>query len=504
MPPKRSTRVGTSRSVVTPPTAPAAAPADVVATPVAKRTRGSAAAAAAANPDPVSTSPPTKRAKSTPAKKASGGMVSVATTAATPVTGTPSATSTNVTPTTSSATTVNPTTVNPTTVSPTTTTTTASVPTTGAIVADGSMPDIDVVISFDTTGSMGSCINEVRHHVQALIGRLFSELVTLRIGVVAHGDYDHGDMLCKQLDLTDRPATVVGFITATANSGGGCTWPEAYEYVLREVRKMSWRPAAIRALVMIGDSYPHEANDNPFNLDWKFECDELKKMNVAIYAVQCLNSGAAKNLNFYRTIAEKTNGYHIFLDQFSYVRDMLLAVAFRQCGQVRLTAYEQELVARPRGMTQSMRRMFDTMLGRQSAVLDINFDGSTSVTDLRPCPPSKYQVLEVTAAVSIKAFVQSEGLTFKTGKGFYEFTKPEQISAKKEIVLMKTSTGELFEGAAARAIAGITAANEARKVAPGVGALGQYRAFVQSTSVNRKLVAGTGFLYEAEDYGQAE
>ena len=186
---------------------------------------------------------------------------------------------------------------------------------------------------------------------------------------------------------------------------------------------------------------------------------------------------------------------------------MILAVCIRQCGEERLTVYEQELLARPSGMTISMRRMFDTMLGRQPTIVsDVNFDSTAdptgSATDLRPCPPAKYQLLSVTSAMSIKAFVQSEGSTFKTGKGFYEFTKPEQIGARKEIVLMKKCTGELFEGGAARAIAGITAANEKKKVAPGVGALGDYRVFVQSTSVNRGLVGGTGFLYEAEGFGQ--
>jgi hypothetical protein len=29
-----------------------------------------------------------------------------------------------------------------------------------------------------------------------------------------------------------------------------------------------------------------------------------------------------------------------------------------------------------------------------------------------------------------------------------------------------------------------------------------YRVFIQSTSYNRKLIGGTGFLYEAEDYGR--
>jgi len=96
------------------------------------------------------------------------------------------------------------------------------------------------------------------------------------------------------------------------------------------------------------------------------------------------------------------------------------------------------------------------------------------------------------------SFVKGRGLTFKAGKGFYEFTKSETISEKKEVVLMKKETGELFEGEAARAIIGLT--NESRKYSP--KDIRDYRVFIQSTSYNRKLIGGTGFLYEAEDFGR--
>ena len=35
---------------------------------------------------------------------------------------------------------------------------------------------------------------------------------------------------------------------------------------------------------------------------------------------------------------------------------------------------------------------------------------------------------------------------FKAGRGFYEFTKPEVISQKKEVVLLDKATGDMFTG----------------------------------------------------------
>ena len=104
-------------------------------------------------------------------------------------------------------------------------------------------------------------------------------------------------------------------------------------------------------------------------------------------------------------------------------------------------------------------------------------------------------MLRVDHDVPIKEFAQANGLIFKTGKGFYEFTKPESISDGKEIVLMDKTTGDMFSGNKARDLLGLTAAGK-DKFRP--VALDKFRVFVQSTSVNRKLIGGTGFLYEVD------
>ncbi len=56
------------------------------------------------------------------------------------------------------------------------------------------------------------------------------------------------------------------------------------------------------------------------------------------------------------------------------------------------------------------------------------------------------QVLHVDRKCSIKEYVQRNSLLFKAGRGFYEFTKPEIISGKKEVVLLDKNTGDMFTG----------------------------------------------------------
>ncbi len=112
---------------------------------------------------------------------------------------------------------------------------------------------------------------------------------------------------------------------------------------------------------------------------------------------------------------------------------------------------------------------------------------------LAPAPRGKYRVIPVEHDVPIKTLVVKQGLTFKLGRGFYEFTKPENISEGKLILLMKKETGEIYEGDIAREIAGLPK-NAEGKLNP--ASLPFYRVFVQSTSSNRTLQSGTTLLYE--------
>lgn len=114
---------------------------------------------------------------------------------------------------------------------------------------------------------------------------------------------------------------------------------------------------------------------------------------------------------------------------------------------------------------------------------------------LSVAPQGKYRVILVKIDVPIKTLVTEQGLTFKPGRGFYEFTKPETISKDKIILLMKKDTGEILEGDTAREVAGLPKSGEG-KVDP--ASLPEYRVFIQSTSSNRVLKGGTTFLYETD------
>ena len=107
---------------------------------------------------------------------------------------------------------------------------------------------------------------------------------------------------------------------------------------------------------------------------------------------------------------------------------------------------------------------------------------------------SRFQVLDVDSRCSIREFVQAQGLTFKKGRGFYEFTKTEDIQEYKEVVAQNRTTGVILYNEDARKVLGIPPGRCRCKPSSK-----EWLGFVQSTSVNRMLEEETKFLYEIEE-----
>ncbi|PAX51112.1 hypothetical protein CK510_26610 [Brunnivagina elsteri CCALA 953] len=350
------------------------------------------------------------------------------------------------------------------------------------------MSSIEVVFSFDTTGSMYPCLTQVRRKIKETVQRLINEIPLIKIGIIAHGDYcDEGSTyVTKHFDLSADIEAICDFVLNVEPTGGGDA-PECYELVLHEAQSFSWSKSASKSLVLIGDDIPHAPAHNPKKLNWRQEVKKLAEQEIVVYGVQALNRSHATP--FYQDLAEQSGGFHVNLDQFSYITDLFLAVCYQQSSNEQLQEYEKEIISEGR-MSRGLSRIFNSMMKREGTSL-------YEAADLRTISPGRFQVLDVDNNISIKAFVLENGLTFKVGRGFYEFTKTETIQGHKEIILMDRKTGDLFEGEAAREMLGLPEGSTVR-IKP--NNLEKYMVFVQSTSANRKLIGGTKFLYEVEDW----
>ncbi|MBI4992053.1 MAG: VWA domain-containing protein [Candidatus Harrisonbacteria bacterium] len=349
--------------------------------------------------------------------------------------------------------------------------------------------NIEVVFSFDTTGSMYPCLSQVRQRVEWAVRKLFSEVPNIRIGIIAHGDYcdKNSTYVVKKHNLSRDAESLCRFVRNVEPTGGGDA-PECYELVLHEARSLDWTHGKSKVVVLIGDDVPHGPNEaqNYKKLDWRNEINLLLEMGVNVYGVQALNRSHATQ--FYREIAHKTGGYHLTLDQFASVTDMLLAICYKQAGSAQLQAWESEVEKSGR-MNRNLDSVFATLSGRKAKTR------YARARDLEAVPPGRFQVMTVDEDQVIRDLVEDNGLLFQKGRGFYELTKAETIQGYKEVVLMDNATGDLYTGAKARQMLSLPE-GETAKIRPVVP--DGFTAFVQSTSYNRRLVGGTRFLYEVD------
>ncbi|MFH1767165.1 MAG: hypothetical protein ABH826_03670 [Patescibacteria group bacterium] len=350
---------------------------------------------------------------------------------------------------------------------------------------------VEVAISFDTTGSMYPCLTQVRRNVEATVRRLLRDIPGLRIAIIAHGDWCDArtSYVTKSFDFSSNVERICRFVRNVGQTDGGDS-PECYELVLHEARSLSWTAGKSKALVMIGDDVPHEPSYpmNTKHIDWRNELRLLVEAGVHIYGVHAMPGIRQHSKWFYEEIARVTKGYYLTLDQFAAITDIIFAICYQQSGKSSLNSFQQEVQSEHR-MNRNMAFVFSTLSGITIKVVER--------PGLIPVPAGRFQVMRVDEDQPIKDFVLEQGLTFKTGRGFYEFMKTETIQEKKEVVLMDDETGDMFTGEEAREMIKLPYGMRGRIKPTDIRG---YTVFVQSTSYNRKLIGGTRFLYEIEDW----
>lgn len=371
------------------------------------------------------------------------------------------------------------------------------------------MPEpVEIAIVFDNTGSMSSCINQVKKDVEGALTSLFKEMPNLKISIGYLNDYCDAPRLkvTDQTSLTTNLYELTQFVR-NAKGGGGGDAEECYELVLSNLQDLNWSLNSRKIVVMIGDDVAHGSyySLNKNHLDWRVECDKLKKLGVQIYAVQALSRRHA--VSFWRELAERTSGFHLGLGQFSDVMSLILGVVYSQQSIERLDKFEEELVSSSR-YSRSLDTSFSVLKGKTKyepsmPVYDVPIHRSRSSSSrfkpiepgLKPVSDGRFQIMTVDRDIAIKEFVEENDVKYTIGRGFYQFMKPEVIQENKEVILVDPVTKDVFSGTEARKILGIPL-GERGKIKPKDLA---YDVFIQSTSTNRKLIGGTKFLYEISE-----
>ena len=115
---------------------------------------------------------------------------------------------------------------------------------------------LDIVIVFDSSGSMKGELDQVKSKIQRIGGALTQMIRKTRIGVCTYRDQGD-DYVVKGLPLTNNIGQIVTYLNTIDAKGGG-DLPEAVDEGLRwAIQNNTFNRSARKVILVFGDAPPH-------------------------------------------------------------------------------------------------------------------------------------------------------------------------------------------------------------------------------------------------------
>lgn len=207
---------------------------------------------------------------------------------------------------------------------------------------------LDMVIAFDTTGSMSAYINAVKTHVKELVPKLFSSNPDLRISIVAFGDYcdmrskDNFGKAYQVLDLTNDENKIIKFINEAQDTSGG-DGDEFYELVIKKItEETAWREGSTKAVLLIADAAPHKVGYSykgiisNAQIDWREEAKKASELGIK-FDTMTINPIF---VGWYKELSAMTNGISVLFKNSSKTSQVVEAAALSRGGTRTKALYE--------------------------------------------------------------------------------------------------------------------------------------------------------------------
>lgn len=201
--------------------------------------------------------------------------------------------------------------------------------------AAGSRKPLDLLLAFDTTGSMRPWIQNVREKVDYLSQGLF-KLMDIRIALIGVGDHCDGKFMLQAHPFTHELADMQRAVHDIRGTSGG-DYPEAFECLFKELNdNPQWHTDRPTVLVLITDSVPHGMSGEgdagcPDNVDARAELAKLGKRLRSFYLVNCGNHEAS--IRIQRTLVKSEN-YFLQLTDFRRLTNLVMAVCMDEVGEL--------------------------------------------------------------------------------------------------------------------------------------------------------------------------
>lgn len=204
----------------------------------------------------------------------------------------------------------------------------------------------DMVIAFDTTGSMSSYIGAVKKHVKELIPNLLRQNPNLQISVVAFGDYcDMTNSVTfgaayQVINLTSDENALINFISKAKDTSGGDS-DEFYELVIKKiVEETSWRLGSSKSVLFIADAEPHGIGYTFTSIiknnqiDWKKEAEKAASLDIQFDTLSI-----KPDMRWLEELSKITNGVNLPFSSASKMSNLVEASVLARGGEETKAAF---------------------------------------------------------------------------------------------------------------------------------------------------------------------
>lgn len=187
----------------------------------------------------------------------------------------------------------------------------------------------DVVLVFDSSGSMSNEIEQVRSEFLAMTDRLVETIPDLRMGMIVYGWTKYSEYPASSrhnyVELTTDVNKIYDLLEELYANGGAEPWGDAFAVI----DGWDWRPDIPKLAILVGDEdcdpgkiIGTSSTDSYYNGSQLLEViTSLKEKGVKICAVQTeFDATLEMQLNW---ITRYTGGEHVFLDEIESGEDSI-------------------------------------------------------------------------------------------------------------------------------------------------------------------------------------
>lgn len=199
---------------------------------------------------------------------------------------------------------------------------------------------LDLIIAFDTTGSMSKYLKDVKNHIVNVVRENFDINPDLRIGIVAFGDYcdmksttEFGKAY-QYLPLTTNTNDIINFVNNAKDTSGGDS-DEFYELVIKKItEEVNWNEKANKVVLFIADCNPHPVGYSYGSIVKKAQIDwRIEAKNAANKGIKFNTLAILPEYKWYEELSNLTNGTYLPFKSSEKTTQLLNATLLAEGGE---------------------------------------------------------------------------------------------------------------------------------------------------------------------------